>query len=472
MPTTVKRLPSHGCLAEPDLAFHPDRPEDRHVHPLVGLEKYGPYSRATVGQVQDPIRVATISAHGQSAMVAGLLAELESRATPRERKNYLIDFTGMSRIFGVRVVEAPRACRVELSNDLDRDLKQNSNASTVLARRLTEALSVLECNRTEFDVVLLALPQRWEHAFQGGAGDDFDLHDYLKAITAARGLPLQIILESSALAYHCRCSVCWRLAIALYCKAGGVPWKLADTDPDSAFIGLTYAMRAGDEDRRFVICCSQVFDADGTGLEFIAYEARDVTFRGKNPYLSRADMRRVMARSLALYQRRHAGAVPRRVSVHKSTPFKEEEVEGCFDAWKRVSNIELVQVQQNTPWRAVELEGKGKPNRYPCQRGSFLHVTGRDAMLWTQGNLSQTLGKNYYKEGKGIPSPLMLTRFAGHTAFGVTLRDVLGLTKMDWNNDAIYDRLPVTMGFASVLARTVKRMPRLSPRPYQIRYLM
>jgi hypothetical protein len=35
---------------------------------------------------------------------------------------------------------------------------------------------------------------------------------------------------------------------------------------------------------------------------------------------------------------------------------------------------------------------------------------------------------------------------------------------MNWNNDSLYDRLPVTLEYAKVLADTVKRMPRLASR--------
>ena len=43
---------------------------------------------------------------------------------------------------------------------------------------------------------------------------------------------------------------------------------------------------------------------------------------------------------------------------------------------------------------------------------------------------------------------------------------------MDWNNDALYDRRPVTISYASVLASVVKRMPTLAPVPYQFRFFM
>jgi hypothetical protein len=39
-------------------------------------------------------------------------------------------------------------------------------------------------------------------------------------------------------------------------------------------------------------------------------------------------------------------------------------------------------------------------------------------------------------------------------------------------NDALYDSLPVTMGYAKVLARVVKRMNGLGSAPYQFRFFM
>jgi len=190
-------------------------------------------------------------------------------------------------------------------------------------------------------------------------------------------------------------------------------------------------------------------------------------------------MRRVMARSLALYQRRHAGRCPRRVIVHKTTPFKSSEVDGCFDAWGATEEIDLLQIQTSAAWRGIKIEAprsggsKGQASSYPCERGITLSLGSRDILLWTQGDAPGAAdGRHFYKEGKGIPEPLLLSRHAGHGSWFDLSRQVLGLTKMDWNNDALYDRRPVTIGYASVLASVVKRMPTLAPMPYQFRFFM
>jgi hypothetical protein len=418
----VSKLPAHQFLPEPELAFHPERREDRDIHPLRGLVRYGPFSRALVNSVIDPIRVATVGPYGKLLDVKRLLDELERQHHPKERVNYLPEFLGFSRVFGLRVVQS--ACTVELPKGLDERLASSDRPHLILSEEITRAFGSMEAHRADFDVLAVYLPIAWQRGFVGTEGEDFDLHDYLKAITASRGIPMQIIRDDRALAYFCRCSVMWRLGIALYCKAGGIPWKLTDQDPEMALIGLSYAIRKGEAGGpRFVTCCSQVFDADGSGLEFIAYEAEEVHFERENPFLSRSEMRKVMARSLTLYQRRHGGRVPRRVVIHKSTEFKPEEIEGCFDAWRSSEGLELVQVQQDAAWRGIHVgapksdsaSSKGTIEPYPCSRGSYMQLGGREVLLWTQGNAPGFAGgRNFYKEGKGIPTPLFLHRFAGH----------------------------------------------------------
>ena len=466
------RLSAHQRLPEPKLTFHPDRPEDQDVHPLKGLLNFGPYSRSALSGVLDPIRIAMIIAPGLEPAVTRFFADFERPYAPKERLSYLPAFPGFKTVFGVRLVQGSPATRILLPGSLDTELQSVQRPHLALAQRLTQVLATLEQVRTEFDVVVIALPDRWEAAFEGAAGEDYDLHDYLKAAAAMRGIPFQIVRESRALAYSCRCSVMWRQSIALYTKAGGVPWKLAETSEDVAFIGLSYALRNSGTGR-FVTCCSQVFDADGAGLEFVAYETDEVRIERDNPFLSRSDMRRVMARSLALFRKRHAGRTPTRLVIHKTTDFKPEEVDGCFDAWGRDTGLDLYHIQQDAGWRGMKLADKKTLDPYPCDRGSLLQLSGREFLLWTQGNAPEAVGgKNFFKEGKGIPSPLLLRRFAGHGDFLDAGRFVLGLTKMNWNNDALYDRLPVTVGYAHTLADIVKRVTQLRPHPYHVRFFM
>lgn len=468
------RLPGHIVLPEPQLRFGSNAERDIDIHPMEGLIRFGPYSHGKLSPVANPIRVGMIIPSDLEEALVRQMRELDQAHQPRERKAYLPPFPGFEKVFGVRFTRGSPASRILLSPDLDREIEAASAPHVVLAEALTRALFALRNARDSFDIVVILLKERWSPGFRGPAGDDFDLHDYVKAYAASEGICVQFLREDSALNYYCRCSVAWRLGIALYTKAGGTPWVLADVEPGTAFIGIDYALRSGDDAaRRFAICCSQVFDAEGSGLEFVAYEADGVSMFGKNPYLRRDQMLKVMARSLAIYQRKHSGDSPRRVVVHKNTEFRPEEVDGVFDALPNANSIELVHVQQSCGWRGVLIAGPQRPHGYPCQRGTTFQLGSNEALLWTQGNLPAVAnGKDYYKEGKGTPEPLLLVRHAGFGAIDDLCRETLALTKMDWNNDGPYDRLPVTLNFAGTLATIVKRMPKLQPHSYPVRLFM
>lgn len=466
----------HLWLPEPKLAFHPDRTSDREVHPLRGLLRFGPHS---AGLVPDPIRVATLAPAGESHRLYSFMKELNSVYRPTERTDYLPGWPGFHRVFGLHMRGAGGDSHVELDTQLEIEFRASSTPHIVLADHLVRAIQGLEARRAEFDVLFIYIPQRWAPGYAGGPAEDFDLHDQLKAATAARRLPVQLVREDKALAYPHRASVMWRIGLALYAKAGGVPWKLAETDPETAHIGISYAVRPPDSDRpRFVTCCSQVFDAEGSGLEFVAYDAHEVEVQRDNPFLSRTEMFRVMTRSVDLYRRRHAGRSPRRVMVHKTTEFTPAEVDGSMEALHLCEAVDLVQVVEDVGWRGVRIEGsagvkKGTPAAFPVSRGTLIGLGPRDALLWTHGDVRGIAERGSYFQGaRSTPRPIRLVRHAGHGPWDDTARAMLGLSKMDWNNDALYDPLPVTIGYAKVLARVVKRMRGLGSAPYQFRFFM
>ncbi len=51
-------------------------------------------------------------------------------------------------------------------------------------------------------------------------------------------------------------------------------------------------------------------------------------------------------------------------------------------------------------------------------------------------------------------------------------QEALALTKMDWNNDALYDPVPVTIRYSKRLARTIANVPSLPGRDYPYRLFM
>jgi hypothetical protein len=477
---TSSELHGYWELSEPRLAFDPTDKTQIALNPLVGLSNFGPFSTRVFETPATTFRIALLAPQDDLPRLRHQLNELVHPQQREERREYLPDWTGFEALFKAKLGPADDSAQLPLPATLDDDLATADNPRDHLARVLIDGLRKLVSVHDRFDVVVFYLPTRYEPFFED-RDSDFDLHDTVKAVAAQLGLTTQIITDS-ALTYSCRASVAWRLGTALYAKAGGTPWKL-DTnqtplDPDTAYIGLSYAIRTVSDLAVFVTCCSQVFDSDGGGMEFVAYDVGQGTDL-RNPFLSRDDMRLVMSRSLALYQDRHAGRSPKRLVVHKQTPFQDQEIAGCSDAWGTTTTLSCVNITR-PPWRGVTLnaprrgENTARPG-YAIARGTTFQLDGRSMLLWVAGNAqTSTLSgqDNYYQGGKGTPRPLLLTRDAGAGPLDEVAAQVLALSKMDWNNDALYDRLPCTLRYAQVLARTIKHMPELAPQPYDYRLFM
>jgi hypothetical protein len=227
----------------------------------------------------------------------------------------------------------------------------------------------------------------------------------------------------------------WNLATSLFYKAGNEPWRPGDLPSNTCFIGISFhhlKRREGD------VVYASVAQAFSNEVEPFALKGALVSHeqrRDRQPYLNETQSASLMADVLEKYKDR-AGMLPARVVVHKTSMYQPEEERGfrsaaeahvpaCDLVWMRSTAFRLIRKGMQEPWRGT------------------LCTVGDESYLFTSGYVA------WWDEypGPHIPAPLQIGS-CGTTDIRERAREVLALTKMNWNSTEGIGRFPITISFA------------------------
>jgi NAD-dependent SIR2 family protein deacetylase len=473
----VQSWPTKTCyhFSEPEMQFSVTDISKRSVNQLKGISKYAPLdcSYYTQQTHRSSIELAIISPQEQIRKLLNHLAKLNQPILPRNRNDgFLTQYSGFDAVFkrGLSIPAENDTTKVFLYSQSCTSNMNEVDYSNGLKRNIDRL-----AGQNNFDIAVIYIPAVFSR-FRENHLTDFNLHDAIKLYATDRSVKVQFIEERST-DYYDQCKVMWGLSTSLYAKATGVLWQPVIMNKETAFIGVSYAIS---KSKGTCIGCSQLFDSTGTGIRLLLRKIDDPGFWGRNPYMKSDEARSMMSALRDQYYKCDPTNQLKRIVVHKTTPFTQEEIKGFTQALEGIDDIELLQIQEYASWRAIRYDTtdfKGDPARFAIHRGTAMPLNDDCFLLWTHGCIQHNdlsgSGYNYYKGGRGIPSPLLVKRFYGKASGDVLVNEILMLSKMNWNSgDSLYKQLPVTLDFAKVLSRMSKQDEAIYNNPYDFRYFM
>ncbi|WP_063695248.1 argonaute/piwi family protein [Bradyrhizobium embrapense] len=299
---------------------------------------------------------------------------------------------------------------------------------------------------------------------------ELNFHHQLKARLVRSRAVIQVVRESTLSGgssnedLHRRrlqdpATVAWNLGTTTFFKSGGRPWKLANVRDGVCYIGLVFKMNTADPTKGNACCGAQMFLDSGDGLVFKGAMGPWYSSQTREFHLPRDEAKNLISRLFDSYVQEHKRE-PRELFIHGKTRFSNEEWDGFRSGVP--SHVNLVGVRII---RSNEMKLFG-PGSLPVIRGSCYRLSRNRALLWTTGYIPQL---DTYP-GREVPNPLLVEVCRGEADLDEVLKDVLGLTKVNFNSCLFADGLPVTLRFADAVGEVLTAAPMNQEAPLPFRY--
>ncbi len=291
-----------------------------------------------------------------------------------------------------------------------------------------------------------------------------DFRRQLKARALEYGIPIQIIRESSLkpsdeFKFGERqltplSDRLWNISNALFYKSGGKPWKLGTIRENVCYIGISYK-RA---DQGNTACCAaQMFLDSGDGVVFLGEYGPWYSHVNKQFHLSKSSAKELLQGTLRTYFELE-GKELKEIFLHSHSGINSEEFEGFKEATPNGVKLTAIRIRKEySSGRRLYREGK-----YPVLRGTVIQKNDHSCLLWANGFKPRIAAY----DGWETPLPLLVDIQHGEHEILQVAKDILSLTKLNYNACHLSDSMPITIGYsASVGEILVNSSPNTQARP-------
>lgn len=303
---------------------------------------------------------------------------------------------------------------------------------------------------------------------------DAQFHDQLKARLLPHTVPTQILREStldwrnfkngfgapvrdfSKIEGH----LAWTITTAAYYKAGGKPWKLSDIREGVCYLGLVYKQLERSKNIKNACCAAQMFLDSGDGTVFKGEVGPWYNPEKGEFHLKPKEAKALLTQALNSYKEQ-VGFFPKEVFIHSRTKFNKIEWDAFLEVTPPETSIVGISINDKKQIKLYKSDGD-----YPILRGSAYLVNERSAFLWTVGyvpKIQTTLSLE-------IPNPIHIEINKGEAAITQVLKDIMALTKLNYNACIYADGMPVTLRFADKIGEILTASTEIKTPPLAFKY--
>ncbi len=176
-------------------------------------------------------------------------------------------------------------------------------------------------------------------------------------------------------------------------------------------------------------------------------------------HLSSQEAKRLIETVVRSYEEIH-GRPPRELFIHGKTRFNDAEWEGFRAGSPVTTNLVAVRIIRSQDMKLFRM------GPTPVLRGTAYRVGRNRALLWTMGYIPHL--RTY--PGREVPNPLSVEICRGEADLNVVLKDIMGLTKVNFNACIFADGLPVTLRFADAVGEILTAAPGIDGPPLPFRH--
>ena len=293
-----------------------------------------------------------------------------------------------------------------------------------------------------------------------------DFRRQLKARVMEYGVPIQIIRETTLRMSDVNefgqrgltplSDRAWNLSTAMYYKAGGKPFRLSTAREGVCYVGLVYKKAESIHGNKTACCAAQMFLDSGDGVVLRSDFGPWYSPETKQLHLNAREAKKLLSRVLTTYATME-GKPLKEVFLHYRSEIDEDE----FNAFRSAcpEDVKVVAIRVREDRYGVHLYREGTR---PIIRGTFWRINRNMGYLWASG-FKPRLGTY---DGLETPVPLRIEIQFGDAEIELVATDILGLTKLNYNECKFGDSAPVTIGFSDAVGEILVTNPSIvDPNP-------